>query len=115
MLTRMVFYGQSGHCKWKVLLDNFGGAAGFGSCGSCDNCVRIAGLRGRRARCTSRDGNRVQADGCAVAAAPLPDRGELVRVPHYGSGVVDAGNAEASRSSSPRARAASSCRPSCAG
>ena len=29
MLERMVFYGQTGHCRWKVLLENFGEAEGF--------------------------------------------------------------------------------------
>ena len=42
MLERMVFYGQTGRCRWKVLLDNFGESEGFEACGTCDNCVRIA-------------------------------------------------------------------------
>jgi ATP-dependent DNA helicase RecQ len=42
MLEGMVFYGQSGYCRWKVLLQHFGEADGFTACGRCDNCVRIA-------------------------------------------------------------------------
>ena len=50
----MVFYGQTGHCRWKVLLENFDEAERLSSCGSCDNCGRIgAALGGRRWR-TSR-------------------------------------------------------------
>ena len=29
MLERMVFYGQTGRCRWKVLLDNFDESEGF--------------------------------------------------------------------------------------
>ena len=35
----MVAYAVSGFCRWKLLLDYFGEAAGFERCGVCDNCV----------------------------------------------------------------------------
>ena len=94
MLERMVFYGQTGHCRWRVLLDNFGEAEGFGSCGTCDNCLRIAA-----ARTTAEDEDRVAAsaaNGSALAAAPapLPAPGDRVKVPRYGRGIVDAVDAE---------------------
>jgi superfamily II DNA helicase RecQ len=38
-LESMTRYAQSAQCRWKLLLDNFGEADGFGRCGSCDNCV----------------------------------------------------------------------------
>ncbi len=94
MLERMVFYGQTGHCRWRVLLDNFGEGEGFGSCGTCDNCLRIAA-----AHATAEDEDRVVArasNGSAVAAAPppLPALGDPVKVPRYGGGIVDAVDAE---------------------
>ena len=38
-LERMVFYAQTGFCRWKVLLEHFGEGQGFERCGRCDNCV----------------------------------------------------------------------------
>jgi len=38
-LERMQQYAQSADCRWKLLLDYFGEAAGFERCGVCDNCV----------------------------------------------------------------------------
>ena len=105
MLERMVFYGQTGRCRWQVLLDNFGAAEGFDSCGSCDNCVRIAAAFAAAER--ERDVEAVDAEAVAAAkagadaqgsteaAAPqLPARGEIVSVPRYGRGIVDAVDAE---------------------
>ncbi len=37
-LERMVFYAQTGFCRWKVLLDYFGQQVDWSHCGSCDNC-----------------------------------------------------------------------------
>jgi ATP-dependent DNA helicase RecQ len=39
-LERMVFYAQTGFCRWKVLLDYFGEEVTWERCGSCDNCLR---------------------------------------------------------------------------
>jgi ATP-dependent DNA helicase RecQ len=38
-LERMVFYAQTGFCRWKVLLEHFGEGEGFDRCGACDNCI----------------------------------------------------------------------------
>ena len=38
-LERMVFYAQTGFCRWKVLLEHFGEGDGFERCARCDNCV----------------------------------------------------------------------------
>ena len=101
MLERMVFYGQTGHCRWQVLLDNFGDAEGFDSCGTCDNCVRIAAAFAAAER--ERETEAVDAEAVAAgaapgdveaASAPLPARGEIVSVPRYGRGIVDAVDAE---------------------
>ena len=42
MLEQMVFYGQTGLCRWKVLQGHFGEDEGFERCNTCDNCLRMA-------------------------------------------------------------------------
>jgi ATP-dependent DNA helicase RecQ len=39
-LDRMVFYAQTGFCRWKVLLEYFGEDVEWEHCGHCDNCTR---------------------------------------------------------------------------
>jgi ATP-dependent DNA helicase RecQ len=39
-LERMVFYAQTGFCRWKVLLEYFGEKVDWEHCGSCDNCLQ---------------------------------------------------------------------------
>ncbi|RYZ59485.1 MAG: ATP-dependent DNA helicase RecQ, partial [Proteobacteria bacterium] len=41
LLEQMVFYGQSGYCRWRVLLTHFGEGDGFTRCNHCDNCERM--------------------------------------------------------------------------
>jgi len=41
-LEHMVFYAQTGFCRWKVLLEYFDETPEWERCGSCDNCVRMA-------------------------------------------------------------------------
>ncbi|HVE53052.1 MAG TPA: ATP-dependent DNA helicase RecQ, partial [Ramlibacter sp.] len=41
-LERMVFYAQTGQCRWHVLLDHLEGDVPFERCERCDNCRRIA-------------------------------------------------------------------------
>jgi ATP-dependent DNA helicase RecQ len=38
-LERMVFYAQSGFCRWKVLLEYFNEEVEWDHCGHCDNCI----------------------------------------------------------------------------
>ena len=38
-LERMVFYAQSGFCRWKVLLECFNEEIEWNHCGHCDNCI----------------------------------------------------------------------------
>jgi ATP-dependent DNA helicase RecQ len=93
MLERMVFYGQTGQCRWKVLLENFDAAEGFDRCGTCDNCVRLAAAFAAAER---DDATRDDADAADRAAysPTLPQAGDLVRVPRYGRGVVESVSAE---------------------
>jgi ATP-dependent DNA helicase RecQ len=41
-LERMVFYAQTGYCRWRVLVEYFGESLDGGRCGRCDNCRRDA-------------------------------------------------------------------------
>ena len=77
-----------------MLLENFGEAEGFGACGTCDNCTRIAAAVAAAER--ERDAEAEMNEGAADAApaASLPERGELVSVPRYGQGIVDAVDTE---------------------
>jgi ATP-dependent DNA helicase RecQ len=38
-LERMMQYGQSASCRWKLLHDYFGEEMEQERCGTCDNCV----------------------------------------------------------------------------
>ncbi|HEX4234684.1 MAG TPA: RecQ family ATP-dependent DNA helicase [Caldimonas sp.] len=90
MLERMIFYGQTGQCRWKVLLENFDAAEGFVSCGTCDNCLRIAAAFATAEREAAGDEERRE----TAVPPPLPTVGELVRVPRYGRGIVASVSAE---------------------
>ncbi|WP_375576910.1 RecQ family ATP-dependent DNA helicase, partial [Paracidovorax oryzae] len=59
-LERMVFYAQTGGCRWELLLDYFGHARDTHRCGTCDNCRRIAAL----------DAQQAIAHAAASSAAP---------------------------------------------
>ena len=37
-LERLVFYAQTGFCRWKVMLEYFGEHVDWSHCGVCDNC-----------------------------------------------------------------------------
>jgi ATP-dependent DNA helicase RecQ len=38
-LERLVFYAQSGFCRWRVLLEYFNEEVDWDHCGHCDNCI----------------------------------------------------------------------------
>jgi ATP-dependent DNA helicase RecQ len=92
MLERMVFYGQTGQCRWKVLLEPFGEAEDFGTCGHCDNCLRMA----LAVATAESEAAAAAAEGEQAAPAPSPSArppfspGDAVRVARYGAGVVEA-------------------------
>jgi ATP-dependent DNA helicase RecQ len=39
-LDRMIIYAQTALCRWKNLVEYFGGQAEFPACGNCDNCSK---------------------------------------------------------------------------
>ncbi len=81
-LERMVFYAQTGLCRWRVLLDYFGERLEQERCGNCDNCIRMT----RREREAVPD---VPGDSAAISKRRRGYTiGDDVRVPRYGSGRV---------------------------
>jgi ATP-dependent DNA helicase RecQ len=84
-LERMVFYAQTGQCRWRLLLDHLEGESTIESCGHCDNCVRIKQLQARA------DEGAHRSDGMPeppVAKRPIFAPGDLVQVKRYGRGEV---------------------------
>ena len=80
-LERMVFYSQTGFCRWRVLLEYFDEPLPFEQrCGHCDNCLRPP----------VQPAVQEEADTPAKAeTAPVGFQpGETVRVPRYGEGRV---------------------------
>ncbi|MCG2595787.1 RecQ family ATP-dependent DNA helicase [Ramlibacter sp. XY19] len=90
-LERMVFYAQTGQCRWRVLLDHLEGGAAFERCEHCDNCRRIAAHEAvvedllRRAPAPEEEAEE--------PAAAVFTRGDLVEVRRYGRGVVEEASA----------------------
>ncbi|RZI56701.1 MAG: ATP-dependent DNA helicase RecQ [Rubrivivax sp.] len=88
-LEQMVFYAQSGLCRWRVMLEAFDEAAGFDRCHGCDNCERFdAHERERGIDASSGAGQATPDTPPVVAAAIVFQPGEAVRVKRYGGGVV---------------------------
>jgi ATP-dependent DNA helicase RecQ len=92
-LERMVFYAQTGQCRWRVLLDHLEGGAPFERCGHCDNCRRIAAHEAvveELLRTAPPEEEPEEADN---DAAPVFARGDVVEVRRYGRGVVEEASA----------------------
>jgi ATP-dependent DNA helicase RecQ len=85
-LERMVFYAQTGQCRWHLLLGHLDGEAPFERCGHCDNCRRIAAHE-------KVVEHLAQQPGTEEATAPVLARGDIVKVRRYGRGIVAAANA----------------------
>jgi ATP-dependent DNA helicase RecQ len=82
-LERMVFYAQTGFCRWKVLLDYLGEQVAWQHCGSCDNCLRAPepSLAPVLVRSSSERSQRRQPVSTLAPGAP-------VQVAKYGEGEV---------------------------
>jgi ATP-dependent DNA helicase RecQ len=89
-LERVMLYGQSAECRWKLLHGYFGEAWEEDACGHCDNCLHPLEAQLGLERAS------------AVEAAPAPrqtdvakrrkvlelNEGDAVRLPKYGAGRV---------------------------
>lgn len=81
-LERMVFYAQTGFCRWKVLLDYFSEPVEWSHCGVCDNCRRPP------EQMLSPEHVRHHAPPPRTAKVVLPVVGSAVKVAKYGEGRV---------------------------
>ncbi len=93
MLERMIFYAQTGFCRWRVLLEYFSEELEDERCGSCDNCVdpperRLAVAIADSTQPTPRKPR------ARAPRRPVLDVGDVVRVPRYGDGQIVARTAE---------------------
>ncbi|HEX6706511.1 MAG TPA: ATP-dependent DNA helicase RecQ [Albitalea sp.] len=77
-LERMVFYAQTGFCRWRVLLDYFDEPLGGERCGQCDNCLQPPPER------VVEPAPQVVVESIAPFKA-----GDEVQVPRYGEGRVE--------------------------
>lgn len=82
-LERMVFYAQTGFCRWKVLLEHFGEQAPWSRCGHCDNC-----LDPPEHHLTPEHVREHVPAAASIDVPRLPPVGSAVRVPKYGEGRV---------------------------
>ncbi|MDB5764531.1 MAG: ATP-dependent helicase RecQ [Herminiimonas sp.] len=85
-LERMVFYAQTGFCRWKVLLEYFGEQVSWEHCGKCDNCIRppeqaLAALPARMRQSRSSTVRHEEKPHTFIA-------GSSVRVPKFGEGRI---------------------------
>jgi ATP-dependent DNA helicase RecQ len=93
-LERMVFYAQTGQCRWRVLLEHLEDGAPFERCEHCDNCRRIAAHEAvvedlLRRKEQDEEAPPEEAEGNAAVFS----RGDLVEVRRYGRGVVEEASA----------------------
>lgn len=92
LLEQMVFYAQTGRCRWRVIQEHFGEPEGPEYCGHCDNCLRLAAVVAET-QATVPAG--APADEEPVASPrPCFQRGQAVRVPRYGQGTVTEADAD---------------------
>lgn len=91
-LERMVFYAQTGQCRWRVVLDHLEGGAPFERCGHCDNCRRIAAHEAVVEDLLRRS-PEPEVEEQEEEEAPVFNRGDLVEVRRYGRGVVEEASA----------------------
>lgn len=88
-LERMVFYAQTGTCRWRVILDHLEGGTPFERCEHCDNCRRIAAHEAVVEELLRQAPQAEEEDDPQEAKAPGFARGDVVEVRRYGRGVVE--------------------------
>jgi ATP-dependent DNA helicase RecQ len=75
----MIFYAQSGLCRWKLLLDYFGAEENFEACGTCDNCLHPPVVS-----------EEPRESPLQVRRDETLKPGERVRLPNFGVGEITA-------------------------
>jgi ATP-dependent DNA helicase RecQ len=89
LLEQMVFYGQTGYCRWRVILMHFGESENFIRCGSCDNCERMKVEDERRARAPAVKADPLRKPNPEPLRTARFAEGAHVRVRKYGVGIVE--------------------------
>jgi ATP-dependent DNA helicase RecQ len=93
-LERMVFYAQTGFCRWEVLLEYFSEEADDMQCGTCDNCLRrieeeknpsTPAVATVHAPSTAPKADKPQGEPATVSPFAT---GDMVKVPKFGAGQV---------------------------
>ena len=86
-LERMVFFAQTGFCRWKTLLEGFGETLPGGAerCNHCDNCVRLAS---QEIELLPEPDPVPRLQEITEFSNSLFEVGEAVKAPRYGQGVV---------------------------
>ena len=93
-LERMVFYAQTGQCRWHVLMEHLeGGDVPFERCEHCDNCRRIKAHEAVVEELLRQAPAEEEAEAAEETGAPVFARGDLVEVKRYGRGVVEEASA----------------------
>jgi ATP-dependent DNA helicase RecQ len=92
-LERMVFYAQTGQCRWRVLMEHLEGESAFERCEHCDNCRRIKAHEAVVEELLRKAPEQEQAAEADVSHAPTFTRGDVVEVRRYGRGVVEEASA----------------------
>ncbi|RZL92696.1 MAG: ATP-dependent DNA helicase RecQ [Variovorax sp.] len=85
-LEGMVFYAQTGLCRWQVLLSHLEGEAAALRCTTCDNCRRIA-IHAAQAQEAAKPAVEAVPAAPARAVPSFPPEA-MVRVRRYGIGQV---------------------------
>lgn len=101
-LERLMLYAQSAFCRWLLLLKYFGEEADFEHCGNCDNCLQPVEERIKTEKGTEREAQaappstaqettalRVEEERAREEEREIK-KGELVTLPKYGEGQVQA-------------------------
>ena len=92
-LERMVFYAQTGQCRWHVLMEHLEGEVEFERCEHCDNCRRIKAHEAVVEELLRKAPQPDVPQAEDEPATAVFTRGDLVEVRRYGRGVVEEASA----------------------
>jgi ATP-dependent DNA helicase RecQ len=88
-LERMVFYAQTGQCRWQVLLQYLEDDAPAERCKHCDNCLRLAQHEREQTQPAVPNPLRQPAAAANTPSTTVTfSKGDSVKVRRYGAGLV---------------------------